>query len=276
MLRRSQLYVPANDERKIRKSVSLSADSIIFDLEDAVPQSEKSNARLQLQRLLRELDWGKRELCVRVNKFASGYSDEDFSLAKCEEKIRTIVLPKADDQVPKDLHLKTGKILIPLIETARGLLRVENIARFEGVEALSYGPADLAYSVGGRTEIYTQNLFVKTQIVMAASAYGVDSIDCVYFELSNLDGFRNEAIQSKSLGYAGKQVVHPAQAEIANTIYSPSEEEITEARKIIETYEKSVELKVGALRLDEKLVDAVHYRRAKALLEKARESSNPL
>ncbi len=139
-----------------------------------------------------ELDWGNREVCVRINKVGSGYSEEDLDFVKRESKVTSIILPKADE-IPRDIRKKTGKFLLPLIETAKGVLRVEDIVRCEGVEAVSYGPADLAYSVGGRTEAYSQNLYVKTRIVVAASAYGVNAIDSVFFDSSRLAWIQNRS-----------------------------------------------------------------------------------
>jgi len=273
LLRRSQLFVPANDERKLRKSILLDADSVILDLEDAVPLEEKSNTRATLASLMKQLDWGKREVCVRINKLGSDYSKEDLDFVKREEKVSSLVLPKTEE-IPKDLQKKTGKILLPLIETAMGVLRVEDIVRCEGVEAVSYGPADLAYSVGGRTEAYSGSISVKTSIVVAASAYGVDAVDGVFFGLEDLDGFRKEAMQSRDLGFVGKHVIHPSQISVANDVYTPSKEEITSAKKLAEAYENAAKGKVGAIRMEGKLVDAVHYKRAKATLERAERISS--
>jgi citrate lyase subunit beta/citryl-CoA lyase len=273
MLRRSQLFVPANDERKLKKSTALQADSVIIDLEDSVPFSEKSNARSLLEKLLRELDWGRREVCVRINKAGSIYAEDDIEFVRKHEKVGAIVLPKAES-IPRAIYKRTGKAMIPLIETAKGVTNVEKLARCDGVVAVSYGPADLANSVGGTTEAYSENNFVKTKIVIEASAYGVDAIDGVYFDLDNLDGFRREANQSRNLGYVGKHVIHPSQIAVANEIYSPSQSEVEEATKIIETYERAVGKSVGAIRLDDKLVDAVHYRRASATMSRAKEISN--
>jgi citrate lyase subunit beta / citryl-CoA lyase len=267
MLRRAQLFVPANDQRKIRKSTSLGADSVILDLEDAVPQGEKSRARDLLEGLVRELDWGKSEVCVRINKTGLGYSKEDLALVRKLEKVATLVLPKAE-KIPIDVQ-KTGKNLIPLIETPLGLIRIEDLMKRRGVKGVSFGAADFANSLGGRTEAYSQNIFVKTRIVVTASAYGVDAIDCVYFDLQDSDGFRKEALQSKDLGYVGKQVVHPSQLMIAKELFTPSREEIESARKLVEIYEMSAKQKVGAIRMNDKLIDAVHYRRAKSVLEVA-------
>lgn len=269
MLRRSQLFVPANDERKIRKASGLAADSIIFDLEDAVPIEEKTRAREILSTLLKSMDWGKRELCVRINKVNSRYSKEDLKLAAHHPRLHSIVLPKTEG-IPSNLSKTSGKSLIPLVETAKGLLSLEKIVRADGVSAVSYGPADFAFSVGGQTAVYSRSAYVKTQIAVISSAYGVDCVDCVFFDLSNLEGFKAEAQESRDLGFVGKQLVHPSQIPVANQIYSPSEQERVEARKVVEAYEKSALQRVGAIRLDEKLVDAVHYRRAKRLLENSK------
>ncbi len=273
MLRRSQLFVPANDERKVRKSVSLGADSIILDLEDSVPSTEKSTARDMLSKLFRELDWGRGETCVRINKIGSTYSKGDIEFVRKEEKIKAIILPKAES-LPSSIHKSTGKSLIPLVETAKGLSNIDNLAKSEGVVALSYGPADLANSVGGETEAYSRNVFVKTLIVISASSYGIDAIDGVYFDLNNGEGFKNEASESRKLGYVGKHVIHPSQITMANEIYSPNDRETDEARKIVEAYKRAMGKNVGAIRVDDKLVDAVHYRRAEDILQRAKEISD--
>lgn len=265
LMRRSQLFVPGNDEKKIRKSVSLKADSIILDLEDAVPMPEKKNARNLLDVLLRELEWEKSEICVRINKIGTRYSKGDISFVSRQRKVTSIVLPKAEG-IPSELR-RSGKLLIPLIETPAGLIKVESMVRSAGVSAVSFGPADFADSVGGKTEAYSRNLYLKTKIVTAAAASGIDPIDCVFFDLQNLEGFKKEAMQSRDLGFVGKQVVHPSQVGIANEVYSPSRGEIDSARRLVAAYEKGAKEGVGAIRFDEKLVDAVHYRRAKALLE---------
>lgn len=267
MLLRSQLYVPANEEKKIRKSVALDCDSIVFDLEDAVPSIEKINARNTLKRLLNELDWKDKQLGIRVNKEGVEYSAEDIDEFKSESKISFLVLPKAEDNSGK-LAERAGKALLPLVETARGLLRVEDIIRAEGVFAVGYGAADFASSVEGKTRVYLDNVYVKTKLVVAARSYGVDPIDNVFFDLADQEGFKKEAMQSRDLGYVGKQVIHPSQIQIANAVYSPTAQEIEEAKRIVEAYERGTRDRIGVLRINEQLIDAVHYRQAKVLLKK--------
>ncbi|TRM94504.1 CoA ester lyase, partial [Sulfolobus sp. A20-N-G8] len=152
-------------------------------------------------------------------------------------------------------------------ETAKGIAKIEDIVRSEGVEAISYGIADLSLSLGGDFTFYEKNEFIKTYIVNIAKAYDVDAIDKVYFDLKNQEGFRKECEEARKLGYVGKQVIHPSQVEIANQVFSPSKEEIEWARRVIEAYEKAKKEGRGAIRLDDKLVDYVHYKIAKRIIE---------
>ncbi|HKW04818.1 MAG TPA: CoA ester lyase [Nitrososphaerales archaeon] len=262
---RSQLYVPANDEKKLRRAASLDCDSIIFDLEDAVPAEEKSSARNTLRKMLEEEIWKDKELGIRINKVNQKYSSEDISIFKNVGSITFLVLPKSENPLGA-FENECGKKLMPLIETARGLLRIEDIAESKGVFALGYGAADFADSVQGLTSAYLENPYVKTKIVATAASCGLMALDNVFFDLSDLEGFRKQAQQSRGLGYSGKQVIHPSQIPIANEIYSPSEQEIESARKIVSAYEAASRERRGAFKMNDQLIDAVHYRQAKKTL----------
>ncbi|AHC50810.1 citryl-CoA lyase [Sulfolobus acidocaldarius SUSAZ] len=266
MIRRSQLYVPSISEKMIRKSIELKADSIVFDLEDAVPPEDKEKARELLVKLINELEWRNKELCVRMNSLQLVDAYRDIVTISKLDKISCIVVPKAEGDL-SFLHKATGKDLIPLIETGKGLIKVEDIVRSEGVVGVSYGIADLSLSVGGDYNFYEKNEFVKTYVVTTAKAYDVDPIDKVYFDLKNVDGFRRECEEAKKLGFVGKQVIHPTQVEIANQVFSPTAEEIEWARRVIEAYDNAKREGRGTIRLDDKLVDYVHYKIAKRILE---------
>ncbi|HZW55450.1 MAG TPA: CoA ester lyase [Nitrososphaerales archaeon] len=274
-LRRSQLFVPGNDERKIRKALESlpECDSIVFDLEDAVPPAEKASARATIKGTLSKTDLlekdRRRELCIRINSIESRYFRDDVDLLRTLEMVTCVVVPKAEASAVSELHKLLGeKKLLPLIETARGLLRIDEVVSCEGVVAVAYGAADFANSVGGRVEAYMGNLYVKTKIVVSAKSAGVDPLDNVYFKFSDVEGFRNEASMSRDLGFVGKQVIHPGQIPIANEIYSPSAEEVRRAAEVIRAYEDAQGKKLGALSLNMELVDAVHYRLAKETLAK--------
>lgn len=269
MRRRSQLYVPANNPRMIGKAAALEADSLIFDLEDAVPPEQKVGSRRTIGARLSEHDWGPREVCVRVNALNAPEGPDDVDAIAKVERVHTLVVPKAEEDL-SFLAGKTGKGLLPIVETARGLARIEEVVRSEGVVAVTYGAGDFAVSVGGDIRAYARNLYVKTRIVVTAAAYGVDAIDQVAFDLKDVDGFRAEALESKALGYVGKQVVHPQQVALANALFSPDPQELAWAREVVEAYESAARTGKGALRVRDRLVDAVHYRWAQKVLERAR------
>src|SRR5437016_13142018 len=168
MRRRSQLYVPANNPRIIAKAATLDADSIVFDLEDGVPDEEKASARKGLPSAIGETDWERRVIAVRINALGTDDGDRDFTAPRSQPRIDTLTVPKAEPDLYSAAK-ETGKGLIPLIETARGLLWIEDVVRSEGVGAVSYGEGDLAASVGGDIETYGRNVTVKTPAVVAAA-----------------------------------------------------------------------------------------------------------
>ncbi len=265
MKRRSQLFVPAISEKMIRKSIELEADSIIFDLEDSVPYEDKDKARELLRKSLEELEWKNKELCVRINNLGTKEGLKDLVLMS-EIDIDTIVIPKAEGNL-SFVYKSTGKYIEPLVETAKGFIDIENLVRSEGIMSISYGAADISLSTGGEVKTYENNEYVKTKIVMYAKAYGIDPIDKVFFDLKDLKGFEEESIHAKKLGYIGKQVIHPSQIPISNSIFSPTKEEIEWAKKVIEAYEKAIKEGRGAIRLEDKLIDNVHYAIAKKIVK---------
>ncbi len=268
MRRRSQLYVPGNNPRMIEKAASLDADSLIFDLEDAVPPEQKLETRGAIGSRLSGPDWGPREVCVRVNGLHTPEGPGDMEAIAGVEAVRTLVIPKAEEDLAS-WSRRTGRGLIPIIETARGLARIEDVVRSEGVVAVTYGAGDFAVSVGGTIAAYARNPYVKTRIAVTAAAYGVDAIDQVHFDLKDVEGFRVEALESKALGYVGKQVVHPQQVTLANALFSPDPEELAWAEEVARAYESAARTGKGAVRVRDQLVDAVHYRWAQKVLERA-------
>lgn len=268
MRRRSQLYVPGNNPRMIAKASTLEADSLIFDLEDAVPPEQKLETRKAMGSRLSGPDWGTREVCVRVNAPTTEEGPGDLETVARLGAVRTLVVPKAEGDL-SSLSKKTGKGILPIVETARGLARIEDVLRSEGVVAVTYGAGDFAVSVGGTIAAYARNPYVKTRIAVTAAAYGVDAIDAVHFDLRDTEGFRAEALESKALGYVGKQVVHPEQVTLANALFSPDPDELAWAQEIVHAYEVGSRSGKGAIRVRDQLVDAVHYRWAQKVLERA-------
>lgn len=264
-MRKSQLYVPGNREKMIVKAAALDCDSVILDLEDAVPPGEKEPARLLVARLSSGLDWGRRELCVRINQMGTPDGRRDVALLARAERVDSAVVPKAEGGLGP-LHRRTGKSLVPLIETARGLTNVEEVTAADGVVAVAYGAADFALSVGGSVPEYMENYYVKSKIVIAARSNGVEAIDNVFFALDDAAGFRRQAERAKAMGYEGKQVIHPSQVTIANEVFTPSEEALEWARRVVDAYDRAKARGVGAIRVEGRLVDNVNYKAARRLL----------
>jgi citrate lyase subunit beta/citryl-CoA lyase len=235
-----------------------------------VPKASKSDARRTVAGLSRELDWGKHELCVRINPRGTRDFAADLAAMQRCERVDCLIVPKAEGDCSL-VHTKTQKKLIPVIETATGLVRLREVASSKGAVAVSYGAADYAVSVGGSVSAYQDNSALKTTIVAAAADAGLDAIDNVFFDLEDARGFRRQALAARSLGFVGKQVVHPSQIGLANEIFSPSKQEIEWANAVVEAVSAAARSQHGATRMGGSLVDAVHYRMAKALIERARE-----
>ncbi|MEM0491915.1 MAG: CoA ester lyase [Acidilobaceae archaeon] len=270
---RSLLYVPANSEKKIRKAPQIRADAIVFDLEDAVPEAEKDNARRLLESILSESSYREqlrstKRVCLRVNSMYTRNFYWDILIVYNLDPIDCIIIPKAETDL-SFIYKATGRTLMAIVETARGFTRIESIASSEGLDSLILGVADLALSVGGSLESYERNTYIRTKLVLAAKAYGLQAIDKVYFNIDDIEGFKREALEAKALGYNGKQVIHPNQVSIANEVFKPTREEIEWAKKVVDAYEKAIREGLGAIRLEGRLVDYVHYRLAKRILESA-------
>jgi citrate lyase subunit beta/citryl-CoA lyase len=275
MKRRSLLFVPGNNERMLTKALSreLECDCVIFDLEDAVPLEQKEQGRELIVRVLKAHDISSRnrkEFCVRINPLDSDLSKRDVRALSKVEAIDDLVLPKAEDFGIEKLHRDSGKGIIPIIESAKGLLQAENIASRKGVEALTYGCADMALSMKGSIQNYQKNEYVRTRVAVVARGNGLEPIDQVFFNLKDARGFEKECVEAKGFGYSGKLIIHPSQIDVANRIFSEwRKEEIEWAKQVVEVYESALKSGTkGATRLNGQLVDAVHYKTAKRMLEK--------
>jgi len=271
VLRRSQLYVPGNNQKMIAKAPNLGADSVILDLEDAVPDGSKDDARRTVARLARELDWGNLELCVRINPRGSRHFAKDLAALSGCRRVDCIVIPKAEGDCSR-IGSRTRKNLMPVVESAAGLMHVREVAASKRAVAISYGAADFAASVGGTVTAYTDNLAVKTTIVAAAAEAGLDAIDNVFFDLDDDRGFRRQAAEARALGFVGKQVVHPSQISLANEAFSPTKKEVEWASRVLQEMGRAKGKKLGAIRVDGSLVDAVHSRLARDIIERAEEA----
>jgi len=265
--RRSLLFAPASDLRKAEKALSLDADGVILDLEDAVALAEKIKARsLALDVLGRA---GGKAVYVRVNGVASPFLVGDL-MAVMGGRPAGIVLPKAESaeevkrvdwlmgQLEKEYEIPDQIELIPLIETARGVINAYEIAAAGArVKCLAFGAVDYTLDIGTSLSAEGDEIFyARAHLVVASRAAGREApIDTVYPDLKNPEGLARECRLARRLGYQGKLVIHPAQIGPVNEIFSPTEKEIAYARRVVEAFREAESRGVAAVQLEGKFID---------------------
>ncbi|MFN0085550.1 MAG: HpcH/HpaI aldolase/citrate lyase family protein [Blastocatellia bacterium] len=276
---RSLLYVPGISEKMILKARDSAADALILDLEDAIAPEQKHEARATVARALREIDFGGKEVFVRINSLSTDLGLED-ARAVAGGGVRGIVIPKSetvDDitTIAPMLHsgygAPTGRLLC-LIETPRGVFAARGLAESnELVIGLMFGSVDLSREMGGELSDNEEEVFfARSQVLLAARAVGVAAYDSPHFEIADLDGLRRRSMASRRLGYDGKTVIHPAHIEVVNTVFKPSPTQIFNAERTIAAMDDARIAGRGVALLDGRMIDQVHFTAAKKLLERAR------
>jgi citrate lyase subunit beta/citryl-CoA lyase len=277
---RSKLFIPGNRTDLMHKAAISAADALSFDLEDAVPEAEKDSARLQVSKFLGQVTTAH-QVWVRINSRGSGLLIDDIA-AIAGASIDVINLPKAESA--RDIHLvddlldhferksgnSTPTAIVPTIETARGLNHAVEIASASPrVAALQLGSGDLRESAGIVPS--TEHLrAVRTLLSLAAAEVGIPAIDSAYTDIGNPAGFAEAAMDARALGFRGKSCIHPSQVADANRIFSPSDEELEEAREIVKEYDLAIAQGIGAIKVRGRLVDGPIVETARRLLELAR------
>lgn len=279
---RSWLFAPGADRRKTEKALAGDADAVILDLEDAVAISEKPEAR----RMLRDVLSGvapERQVYVRVNDLATGMTADDLQ-AVCVGGVAGIFLPKVDSA--EAVRLAGALIdasatdparerirLIGLVETARGVLNLREIAAAGGrLHGLMFGAGDFTSDLGIPTANTGPHILNgKIQTALACRANGLPHIiDAVYFDVTDAEGFLADCREAKALGFGGKGVIHPGQVAPANATFAPGAEEIALAKRIVASFREAEARGVGAIRVDGKLVDYPMVHNAEKVLAAAR------
>lgn len=275
---RSLLYVPGISEKMILKARDSAADALLLDLEDAIAPEQKLQARALVAQMLREVDFGDKEIFVRINALATEYGLEDARTVAASGAPGLLV-PKIEtvDEVTTlapILHHRdrkqTGKLLC-LIESPRGVLASRALAEAsELVVGLVFGAADLARDLGCvLTEGEPELLYARSQVLLAARAAGVKAYDSPFFTVADLDGLRQHSQAARNLGYDGKTVIHPSHIEIVNEIFAPTVAQIAEAERVVAALEAAQATGRGAITLDGKLIDQIHLSAARKVLQQA-------
>lgn len=275
MARRSVLFSPGTEESLLRKAATTEADTLVFDLEDAVSPDDKEAARDTVRSVLADPDFEPAaEVCVRVN--ASGIEmDTDLEALTAEGSVRldSVMMPKAED--PADVEtlaelLSEHDLKVPilvLLETAQGILSAASIAGTDGVGGIVFGAEDLAADIGAsRTEEGTEVLHARQHVVLAAKANGVAAIDTLYTDFTDPEGLRTDAAFARQMGFDGKLAIHPDQVEPINEAFTPDESEVEWARKVLEARD---ETEAGVFEVEGEMIDAPLVTRAERILERA-------
>jgi citrate lyase subunit beta/citryl-CoA lyase len=280
--RRTRLYLPGNESGFVPNAALFGADCLVLDLEDSVAPDRKTEARVLLRRTLEaHPDFFRgAEVCVRINPLAGPHGAADLAelatclpqsviLPKCESAADVEALARELDRLESASGLPQGSTLIlALVETARGILGAAGIATAgPRVAAVLFGAEDYAADIGARrTAAGTESLYARQALVAAAAAAGVQALDSVFPDTADDAGLAAYCVASRSMGFAGIGVVHPRQIAAANAFFSPTPEEIAEARSIVAALEEAERTGSGVASLDGKMIDAPVARRARRLL----------
>jgi len=282
-LRRSLLYVPGNMPSMLQNIPIFNCDAVIIDLEDAVPMSEKDAARHLVRQFLMNYTDRNKELLVRINPLNSrwGYDDLKTVLPALPDGIR---LPKADTpeiverldtlltEFEEELDLEIGRFrVLPSLESALGVINAVGIANSsQRIFALAFGAEDYTASMEIERTKGGEELFnARTQVLWAAKAAGIQAIDTIFADVSDMDGLRAETELAKRLGYTGKCLVNPRQIEVVHEVFAPKREEVDYALQVIEAIQRARLLGTGVISLGGKMVDAPVVKRAARVLRTA-------
>jgi citrate lyase subunit beta/citryl-CoA lyase len=288
MPRRSIHFVPGGQQKMLEKALTLPADGLILDLEDAVPPDRKAATRPIVREWLAR-DFGGRERWIRMNPISTDLARADLA--------ETIAGRPDGYVVPKPRHagdireiaqlldllehrhgIAPGSTrLLPIAtETPEGLLNIREVAAASPrIVAISWGIEDLGAAMGlprvrdERGRYLDIPRYARTMCAVAASAAGIDWLDTVYTDIADLDGLRRECEDGVAMGFSGKISIHPSQIEVINAAFTPDKTQVAEARELVALFEEHRARGAYAFRFKGQMVDAPHLTRARKLIERA-------
>jgi len=275
-IRRSRLYIPGNNPSIMQNIAVFGADTVILDLEDAVAPPEKDAARILVKYALENVDFGRTERGVRINPLNTPFGKKDLDMVLSSD-VELIFLPKTESaEDVKELCSLIGDreiCISPIIETAKGVLNAYEIASADPrVVMLCFGAEDFTRDIGAeRTREGKELFWARSMIVMGAKAAGIQASDTVFSDINDMDGLIQETRFAKSLGFDGKGLIHPSQIEPVHMVFSPTQEEIEYARKVVDALREAEEKGLGVIALGKKMIDKPVAERAKRILKLAEE-----
>ncbi len=289
-MRRSLHFVPGGNEKMIQKALTLAADGLILDLEDAVTPDRKAATRPIVRRWLETLDFGPRERWVRMNPIFSEYAEADLAETiagrpdgyvvpkpRRAEDIRRIVAILERLEQEHGLPFGSTRLIPIATETPEGLLNIREVAAASPrIAAISWGVEDLSAAMGLPRVRDAEGRYLdiprhaRVMCAVAAAAAGLEAIDTVYTAIPDLEGLRRECEEGVAMGFAGKISIHPEQIAVINAAFTPSREEAREAVALIAAFEEHARRGAGAFAWKGQMMDLPHLTRARKIAERAR------
>jgi citrate lyase subunit beta/citryl-CoA lyase len=280
-MRRSLLFIPSNNPAMLQNADIFGADSVIFDLEDAVNITEKDNARNLLFYYLNAHENQPMEVVVRINGLDTKYYQEDLEKI-VSDNIDTIMLPKATIEYVNELDKLLTEIenrkqmskkikVLPIIELAISVLQVDTIASLNRVDGILLGAEDLTSDMEVvRTKKGTEIEYPRAKVAMACKAYKIDAIDTPFTDVNDNLGLKDDALHAMQLGMNCKAAIHPNQLDTINEVFMPSQTQIIWASRVMKANEDANAKGLGVFSLDGKMVDKPVLDRARKILAKAK------
>lgn len=282
-LRRTMLFCPASNPKLLFSAMIYKPDCLLFDLEDAVAYNDKIAARDLMVEALKVIDYETCEVFVRINPLYTEFGLEDtkalvaaglsrIRLPMCETKEDVIRMCELLDEVEKINGIENGFVKLQCaIETPLGVHNSLEIAMAsDRVISISFGAEDFTRTLGtDRTKEGRELFFARSQVVLNAKLAGVDAIDTVFSDISDVEGFKKEVRDAKNLGFSGKSCIHPSQVSLVHNIFTPTKDEIKSAIKIINASGDANIERGGVIVVDGKMIDIPVIDKAKRILELA-------
>ncbi|KZL90920.1 citrate (pro-3S)-lyase subunit beta [Clostridium magnum] len=283
-LRRTMMFLPGSNASMVKEAYIYGADSLMFDLEDAVALTEKDSARLLVYNAIKTVDYGNTELVVRINGLDSPYGRDDIE-AVVRAGVHVIRLPKTEtaqdvldvEAVIEEVERKIGREvgstkMMAAVESALGIINAYEICKAsKRLIGVAIGAED--YVTNMKTKRFPDGmelLGARTQLIIAARAAGIACFDTVYTDVDNEEGFKNEVKLIHQLGFDGKSVINPRQIAPVNEIYTPTEAEIKKSINVVRAATEAAERGLGVISLNGKMIDKPIIERAERVLELAK------
>ena len=283
-LSRSMMFVPGNSPKMINSAAIHGADSLMFDIEDSIPVTEKDTARLLTAEALKFMSFGQAETVVRINhptQTPFGYADLDvivpakpnlIRLPKTEDVSEVDIVAKKIEEVERENGWEEGTInIIVAIESVKGLYNVREICHGPRVVGIALGAEDYRADLRtGKSKPAVELAFARQSILLAGREAGIRVMDTVFSDVKDEVGFREEVEYIKALGFDGKSCIHPSQLKIVHEVFTPTAKEIEHSVKVLNSFADALRNNKGVISVDGKMVDGPIVVRAQRIVDKAR------